>query len=117
MGVGGMVMGHRVQHPVTSERAQQQLGKYWSHIYNGLLQLHLVYRQTPAQNDPREQNCDTEMVWQVKMEVEGCLWRHVRWAGEVGGSIRRPRMGMGPIVGARVKYFGPIVGARVNHIF
>ena len=57
------------------------------------------------------------MVWQVKMEVEGCLWRHVRWAGEVEGRIRRPRMGMGPIVGARVKYFGPIVGARVNHIF
>ena len=86
MGVGGMVMGHRVQHPVTSERAQQQLGKYWSHIYNGLLlQLHLVYRQTPAQNDPREQNCDTEMVWQVKMEVEVCLWRHVRRAGGGGG--------------------------------
>ena len=57
MGVGGMVMGHRVQHPVTSERAQQQLGKYWSHIYNnGLSQLDLVYRQTPAQNDPKEQN-------------------------------------------------------------
>ena len=56
-GVGGMVMGHRVQHPVTSERAQQQLGKYWSHIYNnGLSQLDLVYRQTPAQNDPKEQN-------------------------------------------------------------
>ena len=37
--------------------------------------------------------------------------------GGVEGSIRRPRMGMGSIVGARVKYFGPIVGARVNQIF